>query len=634
MSAAPAAAPLPFLGHGVGLRVPHYPRALEGRLDVDWVEVISENFFGGGGRPRAVLERVRRDLPLVLHGVSLGVGSPGPPLAGYLRQLRELADACQPAWVSDHLCWGHADGLFSHDLLPLPYTEEALAHVVDNVQRVQDALRRPILLENVSSYVGFSTSQLPEWEFLSEVAERSGCLLLLDLNNILVSAHNHGFSPEQYLAGLPAARIQQLHLANHSQLPTHKFDDHRGPVPEAVWQLFEAAWRRFGPISSLVEWDEDVPEWEELRAQQREAAARAGRSSAAASEQGREARSLVAAARAPAAPTVAAPAATLLDLQRLFFDALRHPTGVAHWLAEGGAERHQQLAATFVASPGFSVVERLDVYANSYFYRLLAALRELFPRLCWLCGAAPFHNLVTDYVLSCPSREPDLRRLGERLPAFLREHELARRHPLLADVAQLEQALNMALDAPEGTPLGEADLLAIPPGHWPELRFALSPPTSCVVSHWELERLEALYGAGQREAACGGGQREAACGGGQREAACGGGQRESLYGAGQPEAACGAGQRESLYGAGQREAALALAPESEPCVLLVGRRGHATYFRRLPAAEGRVLCALACGESFGEACAALEREHVAIEPGELVLAMGRWLAAGLLVWRR
>lgn len=579
-------APLPFLGHGVGLRVPHYPRALSGELDVDWVEVISENFFGGGGRPRAVLERVRRDLPLVLHGVSLGIGSAGPPVARQLAQLRQLVDDLEPAWVSDHLCWGHLPAgeqgaLFSHDLLPLPYTEEALAHVVENVLRVQDALRRPILLENVSSYVSYACSQLPEWEFLAEVARRSGCLLLLDLNNILVSAFNHGFSPEQYLGALPRERIQQLHLANHTQLPTHKFDDHRGPVPEPVWQLFETAWRRFGPISSLVEWDEDVPPWEELRAEQRQAAARAERVTHELGGRGEGARSLAAAPSGPAAPSARLtatplPAASLLDTQRLFFDALRHPTGVAHWLEQGGTARRQQFEQTFAGSPGFSALQRLDVYANSYFYRLLDALRELSPRLSFLCGEAHFHNLVTDYVLSCPSCEPDLRRLGQRLPAFLRHHALAARWPLLVDVAELEQALSVALDAPGGTPLGEAELRALPSEQWPELRFRFSPPVTCLASHWDLERLD------------------------------------------------------QLYAAGEREAALALPRSLGPGQFVVGRRGHATYFRRLPAAEGLVLHELYRGASFGTACAALERAQLDLEPAALVRALGRWLADGLL----
>ena len=266
---------LPFLGHGVGLRVPHYQRALEHGLDVDWVEVITENFFGGGGRPRAVIERLRREMPLVLHGVSLGIGSGDAPNLEYLRKVRRLAEELDPAWVSDHLCWTSLGGHHSHDLLPLPYTQEALARVVDNVDRTQSVLGRPLLLENVSSYVGYRASEMPEWEFLAQISRRSGCYLLLDLNNILVSAHNHGFEPDQYLAGVPAEKVAQFHLANHADRGIYRFDDHRGPVPEEVWDLYERAVDLFGPVSSLVEWDEDVPPWELLRDQQREAARRA-----------------------------------------------------------------------------------------------------------------------------------------------------------------------------------------------------------------------------------------------------------------------------------------------------------------------------------------------------------------------
>ncbi|MCA9690347.1 MAG: DUF692 domain-containing protein [Myxococcales bacterium] len=269
------AIPRPFLGHGVGLRVPHYARALERGLPVDWVEVISENFFGEGGRPLAVLSRLRRDMPVVLHGVSLAVGSLGPPDRAYLSQLATLASRVEPAWISDHLCWGNLSGHHSHELLPLPYTEEALAHVVDNVARVQDLLGRPILLENVSSYVGFHASVMPEWEFLAEVARRADCRILLDLNNILVSAANHGFEPAAYLEGVPAARVWQFHLANHTDRGHYRFDDHRGAVPPEVWALYEEALRRFGPVSSLVEWDEDVPAWEVLQGEQQVARDRA-----------------------------------------------------------------------------------------------------------------------------------------------------------------------------------------------------------------------------------------------------------------------------------------------------------------------------------------------------------------------
>jgi uncharacterized protein (UPF0276 family) len=275
----------PRLGHGVGLRLPHYDRALAQGVDVDFLEVVTENFFGPGGtvpggRPRAVLERVRADVPVVLHGVSLGVGSVDPPPAEYLRALRAVVDWIEPALVSDHLCWGSVGGHFAHDLLPLPYREDAIAVAVANVARAQDALGRQILLENVSSYVGQAGATMPEWEFLMEVARRADCLVLLDINNIVVNAKNHGFDPLAYLdalEGTDGARVWQFHLAGHTDRGAYKFDDHVGPVPEEVWALYEAAVARLGEVSSIVEWDQDVPTWEVLRQQQQLARDRARR---------------------------------------------------------------------------------------------------------------------------------------------------------------------------------------------------------------------------------------------------------------------------------------------------------------------------------------------------------------------
>jgi uncharacterized protein (UPF0276 family) len=261
------------LGHGIGVRSKHYGRFLEERPQVEWVEAISENFIGVGGRPLAVLEKVRRDLPVVLHGVSLSIGSVDPLDERHLAGLRELAERVAPAYVSDHLCWGTHRGRYLHDLLPLPYTEEALAHVVARVERVQEALGRQILLENVSSYVAFRGSTMPEWEFLAEVARRADCGILLDVNNVYVSARNHGFDPREYLAAVPVDRVGQFHLAGHSDRGAYLFDTHDAPVADAVWELYAEAVRRFGRVPTLIEWDEHVPELERLVAESRAAAA-------------------------------------------------------------------------------------------------------------------------------------------------------------------------------------------------------------------------------------------------------------------------------------------------------------------------------------------------------------------------
>jgi len=251
---------VPFLGHGVGLRPKHFPQLWDGTARVDWFEAISENYMVAGGRPRAALERARSMAPLVLHGVSLSIGSTDPLDEAYLRALGDLVARMEPAWVSDHLCWSGVGGHYAHDLLPLPYTEEALAHVVRRVVAVQERLGRQILIENVSSYLTYTHSTLAEWEFLGAVAERADCGLLLDVNNVYVSATNHGFSADAYLAGLPPDRVGQIHLAGHTDMGTYLFDTHDGPVIEPVWDLYRQALRRFGRVSTLVEWDDHIPE--------------------------------------------------------------------------------------------------------------------------------------------------------------------------------------------------------------------------------------------------------------------------------------------------------------------------------------------------------------------------------------
>lgn len=246
------------LGFGIGLRAGHFGSLLERGTRADWLEAISENFMIAGGRPLHVLEHVRRDKPLVLHGVSLSIGGTDPLDERYLRELRTLADRLEPAWVSDHLCWTSHDAHQLHDLLPLPWTEEVLDHLAARIAHVQDVLGRRLVLENVSSYLAFE-SEMPEWEFLAELLRRSDCDLLLDVNNVYVNAHNHGFDPRRFVDAIPAAHVAQIHLAGHSDHGTHLLDSHDAPVTDAVWDLYRHTIARLGPVSTLVEWDGDVP---------------------------------------------------------------------------------------------------------------------------------------------------------------------------------------------------------------------------------------------------------------------------------------------------------------------------------------------------------------------------------------
>lgn len=254
----------PSLGFGLGLRVNHYEALLNDRPAVDWLEVLSENYMVPGGRPLHYLARLRERYPLVMHGVSLSIGSSDPLDLDYLRALRRLADFVQPAWISDHLCWTGTGGRNLHDLLPLPYTEEALMHVSQRVAQVQDFLGRRIVLENVSSYLSYRGSQMREWDFLAAVAQRADCLLLVDVNNVYVSSHNHHFDPLDFLQGLPPERVQQLHLAGHSRQDNLLIDTHDAPVPEPVWDLYAHATQLFGAVSTMIERDDNIPPLAEL----------------------------------------------------------------------------------------------------------------------------------------------------------------------------------------------------------------------------------------------------------------------------------------------------------------------------------------------------------------------------------
>ena len=271
----------PHLGHGIGLRPPHYQpllqalRAARSPLErpVDWVEIISENFMVEGGNPRAVLRRIRAEVPVVMHGVSLSLGSVDPLDEQYLQALRALARDVEPAWISDHLCWSSFGGHTGHDLWPLPFTEEALDHVAARVLTVQERLQRPVLIENVSSYLQFAHAGITEWEFLSALVARTGCGLLLDVNNVFVSAHNHGFSAQAFLEGLPPDSVGQIHLAGHRDEGTHLLDTHDHPVCDGVWDLYRAAVARFGGVATLIERDDDIPPLDEVVAESRRARA-------------------------------------------------------------------------------------------------------------------------------------------------------------------------------------------------------------------------------------------------------------------------------------------------------------------------------------------------------------------------
>ena len=254
----------PFLGYGLGLRKEHYEAVLADPPSVDWFEIISENYMVDGGKPLDYLARIRERYPMVMHGVSMSIGSVEPLNFDYLKKLKALIERVKPAWFSDHLCWTGVNGINLHDLMPLPYTEEAVRHVADRVSQVQDYMGRQMLLENVSSYVSYSESQISESEFLCEVSERADCLILLDINNIYVSAFNHDFDAVSYLDDIPGERVYQIHLAGHTTQNNLIVDTHDQPVIDPVFDLYAQAIQRFGRVSTMIERDDNIPRIEHL----------------------------------------------------------------------------------------------------------------------------------------------------------------------------------------------------------------------------------------------------------------------------------------------------------------------------------------------------------------------------------
>lgn len=258
---------LPDLGFGVGLRTVHFPHILVNHPPVDWFEVLSENFMDTGGRPASVLDQVAERYPVVMHGVSMSVGSTDPIDFDYLRKLKRLAARTRARWISDHLCWTGVSGLNTHDLLPMPYTDESLRHTAERVRIISDFLERPLILENPSTYLEFAESTWTEWDFLSELTERTGCGLLLDVNNVYVSSFNHGFDPFEYVDRIPAGRVVQIHLAGHTNKGTHILDTHSDHVVSEVWRLYRRVSERMGGIATLLEWDEAIPAFDVVHAE-------------------------------------------------------------------------------------------------------------------------------------------------------------------------------------------------------------------------------------------------------------------------------------------------------------------------------------------------------------------------------
>ena len=435
------------LGVGAGLRPAYFAQACARDPRIELWEVLTENVMIPGGNPRRVVRGVREHTPIALHGVSLSIGSADPLSDDYVARLRALVDELEPAFVSDHLCWTTIDGRSGHDLWPLPYTDEALAHVIARVGHVQERLGRRILLENPATYVRFAAGDIPEAGFLAELAARSGCGVLLDINNVHVTATNLGADPGAYLAALPPGCVEYMHLAGHSRRGDTLIDSHDRPICEATWQLYAAALARFGPVPTVIERDDRIPPLDELahelaRARDARAATRTVPGSVPSPREHERSRSR-----------------SLASQQRAFYE---HVTAGA---------------------PCPAIVGTSAIYAEMYDRRLADALGSSFPQLRACLGDMPFESLARRYVRAHPPHSFTLRELGRELSAFLRTSDVP---PWAAELAALELARLDAFDGPDDAPLTRADTAALEPAALAVLRLRWVAASRRIPSVWDL----------------------------------------------------------------------------------------------------------------------------------------------------
>lgn len=391
--------PVLQLGFGLGLRPQHYPHIFEHRPAVDWFEIISENFMDTDGRPKRNLARIKEIYPIVMHGVALSIGTVDPLSSEYLQKLKALADWVRPAWISDHLCWTGIAHRNTHDLLPVPYTEEALKHIVTRIRQVQDFLERPMALENPSTYLEFKSSHMPEAEFIARMAEESGCNLLLDVNNVYVTCYNHRLDAKAYIDALPLDRVAQIHLSGHSNRGNHIIDTHDDHVIDEVWALYGYVVKQAGRTpNTMVEWDDKIPEFPVLFAELEKARLAAAN-----------------AAHHPALPElVQAHTPYLVNAVVSLQSEQRHMQDAIML----GAEFDSDPAAWIRAKKEFAPADQLAVYTNAYRYRLYDTTAEDYDVLKAYLGKDRFDGLITDFVETVRPDHFNIGRFAAKLPDF------------------------------------------------------------------------------------------------------------------------------------------------------------------------------------------------------------------------
>jgi len=465
--------PTTQLGFGLGLRADHYAWILQEQPQLDWFEVVSENFIGSGGKPRHILEQVRARYPVALHGVGLSIASLERPQSSYLAGLRQLAHEIQPSCVSDHLCWTRHDGTNSHDLLPIAYTTGVLKHVTARVHEVQEALGRRLYLENASAYTAFAAADMDEAEFFAELCQATGCGMLLDVNNLYVNAMNFGISAADYLSKIDPDAVGYMHLAGHSVLAQIRVDTHDAPVSDGVWLLYKQAVCRFPAAATLLEWDGKVPTFVDLRAELGKAEAAHAAALSTLPPQTRTAKPPV------QVQQQRSPQPDWPELTRRFWQMA---TGQLSIKPED--PRLDILAARLPAP----AVVGINVYAEAFFLRLEAALASTFPTLVYILGKADFKTLCKDYLALYPAVDASIKYAGQTMPRYLSSivrsdagSTDAVPQQVLADVAAFEWASSDLIDCRDGAPgLPPSDLTHISATAWEQTRFRFTHALSLI----------------------------------------------------------------------------------------------------------------------------------------------------------
>jgi uncharacterized protein (UPF0276 family) len=467
----------PIQGVGIGLRAPHIPYILKHRPAIPWFEVLTDNYLNEGGVPLRQLHSLRAHYPVVLHGVGLSLGTADPLNLDYLKKLQQLMKSLEPAWISDHLCWVSAQQKYFHELLPLPYTEEALDHLVQRINQVQDVLGQRILIENVSSYLSYHHSTFTEWEFLNQVAEQADCFILLDINNIYVNAINQNFDSHVYLSHLNPQRVRQFHLAGYQQQPRYLLDAHNTPVHAAVWELYEKALAYFGRVPTLIEWDTDIPEFTRLQAE----AAKAQVKMELSHNKNGMLKNPEIVEQKPAAPLLCKN--SLVSLQ----------TDFAAALCENAIT--PQLQTLIRPCGGLSIEESIAIYRDSMTETLLLALTDIYPVCQQLVGADFFRGMALRYIGQTPSRSPDVSDYGLLFPDFIAQFVPAQQLPYLADVARLEWAWWTTFHHPDDLPTTPdwAGLAKMTELEQSEVIFQLPTPYHLLTSLYPVQKIWQMH---------------------------------------------------------------------------------------------------------------------------------------------